>query len=213
MPGATLDVALGKISILTLKEHAGTGLFQIRWTQTNHKLETPSLKVINSALIDILYVDDCSSSAIEPFSVLDMETSILRTVSESSAPPDTRQEISVDAYPLLHYADPTIWNTGICGDLTVSLVHDGLSSEFVTYGYIYLGAATSRFIEVFPTLNTQVNIPGYNLVAVISMIEYPAVTVDVPFTVVVLPCEIKQILTTVGSEYISPYSYTVLLPQ
>lgn len=142
-----------------------------------------------------------------------METSILRTISESTAPPDIRQEIAVDAYPLLHYGDAAIWNDEICGELTVNLVHDGLSSNFVTYGYTHLGAAATRFIEVYPTLNTEVNFPGYDTVLEISMVEYPGVVVDVPLNIVVLPCEIKSIDTIVGSEYVDPYSYTVKTPE
>ena len=83
-----------------------------------------------------------------------METSVLRTISENTNPPDVRQEIATDAYPLLLYGDTTVWNTGICGDFSVAITHDGVTTDFVTFGYVYQGASADRWIDVLPTLNS-----------------------------------------------------------
>ena len=123
-----------------------------------------------------------------------MQTSVLRTVSEKTAAlPDVTQNIEDDAYPLLIYADKTVWNDDICGNMSVKLIPDGLSADFVTFYYEYRKTSEQRWIKVLPTLNSQKNTLGYNVVLSISLVEYPSITADVPFNIKVLTCEIKDL--------------------
>ena len=102
-----------------------------------------------------------------------------------------------------------IWNKHICGDVAVSIVHDGLSSNFLTSEYTYDSTAANRLVKLLPTLNTEIGI--YSAAKLkIYLAEYTNIEVEVPFSFEVLPCEIKSRLETFN--FTDPVTYVLQDP-
>ena len=84
----------------------------------------------------------------------------------------------------------------ICGNVlaTIETVDPTVDVDsFVTLAYTYQATLdTDRKLTVNPSLNNQVNTSGYDVKIVFSLEDYPTVTIDVPFTLTVLPCEIMS---------------------
>ena len=85
-------VTLGSFDIVitTTAAQIGSPDFKIRFTEEKWFSGTPTLKAITTSTIEIHYIDQCGDttiSSLTPFTVLDMETSVLRTISEVSTYP------------------------------------------------------------------------------------------------------------------------------
>ena len=87
--------------------------------------------------------------------------------------------------------DATWWNLDICGNVVVELIHDGLSSEFLTHGYTYNATPDKRWVQLAPTKNIHVGVYNVKLKIKFAESDYAAVFYEVPVTITVLPCEIK----------------------
>lgn len=148
----------------------GVTSFIIRYSQTNFRTESPDRLVTNSDEILVQYVDNCgveAESSISPFTVVDIETSVLRAVDDPLVP---EQTIANDASPTLMVEYEDFWNKDICGDIQVSLVSmdlvildQDLIEEFISIGYTYDSVEADRWIKVRPTLNSHINQDGHQV--------------------------------------------------
>ena len=96
--------------------------------------------------------------------------------------------------------------------MEVEVIHDGLSSEFLTFSYAFgetQDAIDNRWIEVRPTKNEHVK--TYNIVLRIKYLDsdYSAVFADVPLEVEVLPCVINNVVLEADA-FSTPYTYTII---
>ena len=130
----------------------------------------------------------------------DMETSVLRTVSEYPSAlvtlPDIKYEIPDDAKALFHQTKSAIWNKDICGDIVTEVIHDGLSGDFLTHGYAFDKTQADRWVQALPNKNSHVSVYNVKLRLKYQDPDYAAVYTDVPFKLTVLPCEIKRTVPT-----------------
>ena len=82
--------------------------------------------------------------------MVDMQTSVLRTITEYQSAvvtkPDIRYEITDDAKTLFKIGEADVWNKDICGEIVTEVIHDGLSSEFVTHGYKFDATQADRWV-------------------------------------------------------------------
>ena len=105
-----------------------------------------------------------------------------------------------------------VWNKDICGEIVTELIHDGLSSEFVTHGYKFDTTQADRWVEVLPKLNSHAKTYSMKLRIKFKDPDYVTVFTDVPFTVEVLPCEIKRTVTSGAYGSLPIYTATISEP-
>ena len=125
--------------------------------------------------------------------MVDMETSVLRAVSETAT--DIKYEIKDEAVALFHKQSPAIWNKHICGEILMEFIHEGLSHEFVNSQYTFDKTQADRWIQVLPTKNSHVGTYNVKLKLKYKDPDYSSVFAEVPFKIKVLPCEIKRTVT------------------
>ena len=118
----------------------------------------------------------------------------------------------MDAKSLFQVSNTAVYNSRICGAITVEVIHDGLSSEFLTFSYAFgddQAAIDNRWIEVRPTKNEHVR--TYNIVLRIKYADrdYKAVFSDVNLQVEVLPCVINNVVLD-SNAFSTPYTYTII---
>lgn len=157
-------------------------------------------------------VDNCANSALStigPFVYKDMETSVLRVISEYD-PTDLNSLRDVEyihdaeAMVNLHAGDNTKWNNQICGNIVTTVTHDGKTAEFMQHNYVYLDAANgSHWVKLAPTLNDQVG--DYTVIVTLKLEDYPSITKDVSLKIKVLPCEIKSVIDDTNDPFTLPY--------
>ena len=199
--GVTVDPTTLKVTILTTKamisgpDPAFKSNFFIKhevqnwYSGTSKATDTPPFDAgllgrTESQTIEILIVDNCNDSAVSaitPFTVTSMQTSVLRVITEYDVVDalslhDIRQDITNDAAVTLFSDQSTVWNNQICGNLVVDVTHDGATADFAAYSYTYLSVATDHWITLAPTLNSQVG--DYTMTFTIKFEEtdYPDIT-------------------------------------
>lgn len=117
-----------------------------------------------------------------------METSVLRPVTQANN--DLFWYFPDDNYPMLHYGTAN-WDVNICGKILVDVIHDGVTTEFVSHVYDYqvLVLPNTYYLQLNPTLRTHEGTFTINLRVYFQ--EYAAIDpVDVPVVIDVLPCQI-----------------------
>ena len=125
-----------------------------------------------------------------------MKSSVLRVTSEYPSAnvnlPDVLQTIpDPDAQSMLLVGDTVRWNKGICGSWVAQLIHDGLTSEFVTFGYKYDATEADRWLKLLPFDNKHVGKYLVTIRITYTDPDYAAIFTDVKVNIEVLPCEIK----------------------